>query len=175
MGNITPSVHVQDRIYRIRGQQVMLDSDLAELYGVPTKGFNRAVKRNTYRFPDDFMYQLTHGETTLLRYQFGTSKTVFGRGGRRYLPYVFTEEGVAMLSSILRSKRAALVNIAIMRAFVKLRHALLAHQGISRRIEKLEGKVDMHETDIRLMVEDLRKLRSLPEKSGTKVQGFSKE
>jgi hypothetical protein len=147
--------NVQSRIYRIRGQQVMLDSDLAELYGVATKNLNKAVQRNLIRFPVDFMFRLTFQEVENLRFQIGTSNW----GGRRYSPYAFTEEGVAMLSSVLRGQRAALVNIAIMRAFVKLRHAILAHRGISRRVEKLEGKIDVHDTDIRLLVQDVDKLK----------------
>src|ERR1700690_1022869 len=127
----------QSYIYRIRGQQVMLDVELAVLYGIPTKSLNLGVKRNLIRFPDDFMFRLTPHELQNLRFQFETSSlrsqiVTASWGGRRYLPYAFTEEGVAMLSSVLRSKRAALVNIAIMRAFVKLRRAVLAHQGIAR-------------------------------------------
>ncbi len=151
-----PGKKVESRIYRIRGQQVMLANDLAELYGVLTKNLNKAVHRNLMRFPEDFMIQLTSKEYASLRFQSGTLK----RGEHaKYLPFAFTQEGIAMLSSVLRSERAALVNIAIMRAFVKLRHAVLAHQGIARRVEKLEGKVDMHETDIRLLVQDVAKLR----------------
>lgn len=149
---------IQAGIYRIRGQQVMIDLDLAVLYGIPTKQLKRAVRRNIIRFPADFMFTLTVQESKNLRFQFGASSW----GGRRYLPYVFTEEGVAMLSSILRSRRAAMVNIAIMRAFVKMRHALLAHQGIARRVEKLEGKIEMHDTDIRLLVQDVAKLKNRP-------------
>jgi hypothetical protein len=153
---------LKTRIYRVRGQQVMLDRDLAQLYGVATKALNLAVRRNAIRFPEDFMFQLTIRETINLRFQIETSSW----GGRRYLPYAFTELGIAMLSSVLRSERAALVNIAIMRAFVKLRHALWAHQGIARRVEQLEGKVDMHETDIRLLVQDVDKLKNRPSPSG---------
>jgi hypothetical protein len=126
----------------------MLDADLAALYAVPTKVLNRAVKRNRERFPDDFMFQLTAEEvetlrfqngTSILRSQFGTSK---GRGGRRYLPYAFTEQGVAMLSSVLRSKQAIEVNIAIMRAFVRLRAMVAGHHGLARRLDDLERKYD---------------------------------
>ena len=114
--------NIQDLIYVIRGQQVMLDRDLAALYGVETKVLNQAVKRNINRFPDDFMFQLTQEEC--LRSQFVTSNDR-GRGGTRYMPYVFTENGVAMLSGILRSDTAIEVNIQIMRAFTKMRHSLL--------------------------------------------------
>jgi hypothetical protein len=109
----------------IRGQKVMLDADLAELYRVPTKSLNLAVKRNADRFPEDFAFQLTEAEVTALRFQFETSKR--GRGGRHYLPRAFTEQGVAMLSGVLRSARAVQVNIAIMRAFVRLREMLMIH------------------------------------------------
>ncbi len=154
---------VQGRIYRIRGQQVMLDADLAELYGVETKQLKRSVRRNIERFPFDFMFRLSGLEYNALRYQFGTLKK--GQHAK-YLPYVFTQEGVAMLSSILRSKRAIQVNIAIVRVFVKLRHALLSNRDLTRRVEQIEGKVEMHETDIRLLVQDVQKLKNHPGPSG---------
>jgi hypothetical protein len=153
---------IERHIYRIRGQHVMLDSDLAYLYGTSTKRLNEQVHRNLRRFPSDFMFQLSLQEIVYLRSHFATSNE--GRGGRRYQPYVFTEEGVSMLSTTLNSERAIQVSIAIMRAFVKLRHAVLAHQGIARRVEKLEGKVDMHETDIRLLVQDIHELKNRPTK-----------
>ncbi len=131
---------VESRIHTVRGQRVMLDSDLAVLYGVTTKSVVRAIKRNPDRFPDDFMYQLTNKEVTDLRSQFVTSKK--GRGGRMYLPYVFTEQGVAMLSSVLNSNRAIHVNIQIMRAFVKLREFALTHKELYRRLDDLEKKYD---------------------------------
>ena len=111
--------NISRRILTIRGHRVMMDADLAELYDVPTKAFNQAIQRNMDRFPEDFMFQLTEEEFAGLRSQFVTSKK--GRGGRRYLPYVFTEQGVAMLSGVLNSHRAVQVNIAIMRAFVRMR------------------------------------------------------
>ena len=117
----------------------MLDRDLAELYGVETKMLNRAVKRNLRRFPLDFMFQLSADEASSLRFQIGTSKKA--RGGRRYLPYVFTEQGVAMLSTALNSERAVLVNIEIMRAFVKLRQMLASNSELSHRLDELESKV----------------------------------
>src|ERR1700730_9806367 len=119
---------VERRIYLIRGQKVMLDADLAELYQVETKTLNRQVKRNADRFPEDFMFQLTAEEAESLRYQIGTSNE--GRGGRRYLPYAFTEHGVAMLSSVLKSPRAVQMNILIIRAFVKLRELLANHKDL---------------------------------------------
>lgn len=118
----------------------MLDSDLSALYRVETKTLNKAVKRNLERFPEDFMFQLTADEALSLRFHFGTSKT--GRGGRRYLPYVFTEQGVAMLSSVLNSKRAIEVNIMIMRAFVKLRKMMATHKDLAQKLQQLEKKYD---------------------------------
>jgi hypothetical protein len=116
------------------------DRDLARLYEVETKTLNRAVKRNLQRFPQDFMFQLTEDEADALRYQIGTSNK--GRGGRRYLPFVFTEQGVAMLSSVLNSERAIRVNIEIMRAFVKLRQLLASNSELARRLDELESKYD---------------------------------
>ena len=123
-------LQIENIIYVIRGQRVMLDSDLARLYGVETKNLNKAVDRNMRRFPNDFMFQITEIEDKSLRFQIGTSKD--GKGGRRYLPYVFTENGVAMLSSVLSSERAVDINIAIMRIFTKLRsfHALESNLAI---------------------------------------------
>ena len=126
------------KIWEIRSKKVMLDSDLAKLYEVPTKVLVQAVKRNIRRFPTDFMYQLTKKELDSLRSQFVTSK----RGGRRYPPYVFTQEGVAMLSSVLNSERAILVNIQIMRAFTQLRRMLLTNKDLKRKIEEMEKKYD---------------------------------
>lgn len=121
MNNIVPVQIIENKIHIIRGQKVMLDSDLAELYGVETKNLNKAVKRNIGRFPDDFMFQLTQEEFSNLKFQFGTSSW----GGKRKLPNVFTEHGVLMLSSALNSEKAAQVNIQIMRTFVKLRQTVL--------------------------------------------------
>lgn len=133
---------IERRIYSVRGRKVMLDSELAELSEVQTKVFNQAVKRNLMRFPDDFMFRLNKEETDALRSQFVTLKPS-GRGQhRKYLPYVFTEQGVAMLSSILNSERAIEVNIAIMRAFVKLREMLATHKELARKLEEMERKYD---------------------------------
>jgi len=130
---------IQNRIYEIRGERVMLDFDLAELYEVGTKVLNQAVKRNIKRFPGDFMFQLTDKETESLIFQSGRSK---GRGGRRHRPYAFTEQGVAMLSSVLNSERAVQVNIAIMRTFVQLRRLMDSNADLARKIESLEKKYD---------------------------------
>ena len=130
---------IEARIHEIRGLRVMLDSDLAEMYAVDTKILNKAVARNASRFPADFSFVLTSEELDNLRFQFGTSRSW---GGRRYMPRVFTEQGVAMLSTVLRSRRAIDVNIAIMRAFVQLREMLSSHKELARRIDELETKYD---------------------------------
>lgn len=131
---------IKTKIHDIRGQRVMLDRDLAELYQVETKQLNRQVKRNIERFPEDFMFQLNDDEHKILRCQFGTSKS--GQGGTRYLPYAFTELGIAMLSSVLSSKIAIQVNISIMRAFVSLRQAYTFTQNQDLRFEKFEHRLD---------------------------------
>jgi hypothetical protein len=131
---------IEALIYLIRGHKVLLDEDIAALYGVETRLLTRAVRRNKERFPDDFMIELTIQEVTRLRSQIGISKE--GRGGRRYLPMAFTEQGVAMLSSVLRSSRAIQVNIAIMRAFVKLRAIILSNEHLARKLAALEQRYD---------------------------------
>lgn len=142
MGELAETERIPKRILLLRGHRVMLDADLAKLYGVTTFNLNKAVKRNRDRFPEDFMFQLTYQEVSGLIFQFGISKTG-GRGGRRHLPYAFTEQGVAMLSSVLKSKRAAQVNIAIMRAFVQLREMIASHKDMAKRLDELEQKYDV--------------------------------
>jgi len=136
--SIVPIERIQKCIYLIRGRKVLLDRDLARLYGIETKVLNRAVSRNIDRFPEDFMFQLDRDEFENLRCHFGTSSW----GGRRYRPRAFTEQGVAMLSSVLRSRRAVEVNIAIMRTFVKLREILATNSALRRKIEALERRYD---------------------------------
>jgi hypothetical protein len=136
---------IQTKIYDIRGQKVMLDFELAELYEVETKNLNLAVKRNLKRFPPDFMFQLSEPEWKSLRLQIETSK---GRGGTRYLPYAFSEQGVAMLSGILNSEKAIEVNIAIMRAFVFMRQYALTHKDLTEKLQELENKYDKQFKDI---------------------------
>jgi hypothetical protein len=131
---------IEARIHIVRGHKVMLDSDLAQLYEVPTKALNQAVNRDPDRFPKDFVFQLRSEEWDVLRSQFVTSRSW---GGRRYPPYAFTEQGVAMLSSVLKSKRAALVNVEIMRTFVRLRQVLASHQELKQKLEQLERKYDV--------------------------------
>lgn len=155
-----PAQSIEQKIVLIRGQKVMLDSDLAELYGVQTKILNQAVKRNPARFPDDFMFRLTVEEAEVLRFQFGTSSSKVSRGvpahgGRRYLPYVFTEQGVSMLSSVLNSERAILVNVEIMRAFVRLRQMISANSELARKLEALEKKYD---AQFRVVFDAIREL-----------------
>jgi ORF6N domain len=136
---LLPAERIERSILLIRGQKVLLDADLADLYGVTTRVLVQAVRRNLDRFPADFMFQLTREEFALLR-----SQTVISSqwGGRRYAPYAFTEQGVAMLSSVLRSRRAIEVNIEIMRAFVRLREMLASHKELARRLDELEAKYD---------------------------------
>ena len=138
MNDLVPSEKIEKRIFLLRGQKVMLDADLAELYGVETGALKRAVKRNRERFPEDFMFPLTFQEVGILRCQNGISSW----GGHRFLPYAFTEQGVAMLSSVLKSKRAVQVNIEIMRAFVKLREMLASHKDLALKLAEMEKKYD---------------------------------
>jgi hypothetical protein len=158
MSELAPATRIENAILLIRGQKVLLDADLAALYGVETKVLVKAVKRNVERFPADFMFQLLPEEVTRLRFQIGTSKR--GRGGRRYAPYAFTEQGVAMLSGVLRSPRAVQANIAIMRAFVRLRQMLAAHADLARRLAELEQRYDKQ---FRVVFEAIRGLATPPE------------
>lgn len=137
---LIPIEKVESKIYLIRGKKVMLDKNLAELYGIETKVLLQAVKRNKDRFPEDFMFQLDQKEYEVLRSQIVTSNK--GRGGRRFKPYAFTEQGVAMLSSVLSSKRAVMVNIQIMRTFTKLREMIESNKDLRRKIEEMENKYD---------------------------------
>lgn len=136
---------IQNKIYEVRGQKIMLDFDLAELYEVQTKNLNLAVKRNIKRFPNDFMFQLTKNEWDALRLQIETSK---GRGGTRYLPYAFTEQGLAMLSGVLNSNKAIDVNITIMRAFVFIRQYALTHKDLTDKLKELESKYNKQFKDV---------------------------
>jgi len=149
-------------------QSILLDSDLAGLYGVATKGFNQAVKRNRARFPYDFMFQLNGEETCLLRSHFVTLK----RGEHlKYRPYAFTEQGVAMLSTVLKSERAVKVNIAIMRAFVKLRETLETNRKLAHKFSELEQRIDKHDENIAAILEAIRQLMAPPEKPRREI-GF---
>jgi len=151
---VIPVESVLPQIRFLRGKKVLIDSDLALLYAVPTKSLNRAVKRNLMRFPPDFMFQLTLTEARALRFQNGISKDG-NHGGRRYLPYVFTQEGVAMLSSVLRNVRAVQVNIAIMRAFVRLREILASNHDLAVKLEEMEQHYD---TQFKIVFDAIREL-----------------
>ncbi|MFH1361600.1 MAG: ORF6N domain-containing protein [bacterium] len=165
-----------DGVYLIRGQKVMLDRDLAKLYGVSVKRLNEQVKRNMLRFPSAFMFQLSEEEASIifappLRSQIATLKNLSKRGKhRKYLPYAFTEQGLAMLSSVVNSERAILVNIAIMRAFVKMRQILATHKELAEKFRGLESKLNNHDKSIKVIFEVIRKLieepTSLKEKLG---------
>ena len=157
---IVPIERIAQAIFVIRGQKVMLSQDLAVLYGVAVKALNQAVKRHAARFPADFVFQLTSDEFDNLKSQFVTSS--WG-GIRRALPYAFTEQGVAMLSSVLNSGRAVNVNIAIMRAFVKLRKTLEANRELARKFSELERRVGKHDEEIRAILEAIRQLMAPPE------------
>jgi hypothetical protein len=162
IGRIAQSIHL------LRGQKVMLDSDLAALYGVTTGNLNKAVTRNRDRFPSDFCFRLRRDEAKRLIFQIGISNS---RGGRRHLPYVFTEQGVAMLSSVLNSPRAVKVNITIMRAFVKLRETLDSHRELARKFGQLQQRVGKHDEEIAAIIDAIRQLMAPPAKPRREI-GF---
>lgn len=186
---IVPIERIARAIHFLRGQRVLLDFDLAALYGVTTKVLNQARKRHQNRFPNDFMFRLTNEEVSILRSQFVTSRlqapgnqlirSTWSRGvtsskkhgGFRYRPYAFTEQGVAMLSSILNSERAVRVNIAIMRAFVKLRGVLETNRELARKFAELERRVGKHDETIDAILEAIRQLMAPPEKPRREI-GF---
>ena len=161
---------IERSILLIRGHRVLLDTHLANLYGVPTKRLNEQVRRNRSRFPGDFMFQLTSEEVESLRSQLATSNQ--GRGGRRYAPYAFTEQGVAMLSTVLNSERAIRVNIEIMRAFVRLRQILASNVQLARRLDALEKKYD---AQFKVVFDAIRELMTPPEPSKRKIGFLAKE
>jgi len=169
---LIPDELVINKIYFVRGQKVMLDNDLAVLYGVETKRLKEAVRRNIDRFPGDFMFELTQTEFESLRSQFATSKT--GRGGARYLPMAFTEQGVAMLSSVLNSETAIRVNIQIIRVFTKMRELLLTHKDILLQLERMEKKLTGHDEDIALIFKYLKQLLTPPPTPRNKI-GFKRK
>jgi hypothetical protein len=169
--SLVTAEQVQTAILVCRGQRVLLDSTLAALYGVTTGALNRAVKRNMARFPDDFMFQLSAAEVAALKSQSVISK---GRGGVRKPPFVFTEQGVAMLSSVLNSERAVLVNIEIMRVFVRLRQALATHEELARRLEAVEREVGDHGRLLEDVVEAIRAIIDRPPPPSRRI-GFRDE
>jgi hypothetical protein len=162
---------VESKIYSIRGQRVMLSHDLAELYGIETRVLMQAVRRNLDRFPDDFQFSLTNQELTVLRSQIVISKPPHeeARGGLRYAPIAFTEQGVAMLSSVLRSPEAVAVNIQIMRTFVRLRSMLAEHEDLKRQLATLERKYDGH---FKIVFDAIKELMTPPEPAKKKRIGF---
>ncbi|MBW1802402.1 MAG: ORF6N domain-containing protein [Deltaproteobacteria bacterium] len=159
---------IENIIYMIRGHKVMLDADLAELYGVETRVLKQAVRRNRKRFPDDFMFELTKEENQSLR-----SQNVILKRGKysKYLPFAFTEQGVAMLSSVINSERAIEVNIEIMRAFVRVREMLGAHKELAAKLKELENRIQDHDEQIQAVFEAIHQLMSPPESSKKKI-GF---
>jgi hypothetical protein len=182
---IVPIELIENKIYVIRGQKVMLDKDLSELYGVETSRLNRQVRRNINRFPEDFMFQITVEEYDNLICQIGISSSGTKRsnlisqtamsswGGRRHLPYAFTQEGIAMLSSVLNSQRAIQVNIAIMRVFVRIKQMLFAHKELTHKLEQLEQKVGKNSEDIQLIFQAIHQLMEPTPKKTSKI-GFIK-
>ncbi|HXI71053.1 MAG TPA: ORF6N domain-containing protein [Verrucomicrobiae bacterium] len=169
VAELIPIERIQNFIFLIRGEKVMLDSNLAVLYGVETRLLIQTVKRNADRFPDDFAFQLTPPEAANLRSQIVISSSA--HGGRRYLPYVFTGQGVAMLSSVLRSGRAVQVNVAIMRAFVSLRRLLATNETLARKFAELERKLERHDEAIKSLFEAIRELMLPPIKPKREI-GF---
>ncbi len=159
------TVDITTLIVTVRDKRVILDRDLAALYGVPTFRFNEAVKRNRNRFPEDFMFQLTSDELTCLTSRFAMSKS--GRGGRRTLPYAFTEHGTVMAANILRSPKAIQMSVFIVRAFIRMRQMLNAQRGLARKLAELEeeltARLDVHETAINEMLGQIKRLLSLPQ------------
>jgi len=168
--NLVPVERIAQQIYLIRGQKVMLDTVLAALYQVPTKRLNEAVKRNPARFPKDFMFRLKKKEVEGLRSQIATSNGE--RGGRRYLPYVFTEHGVAMLSAVLNSQRAIQMSLLIVRAFVRMREILATNKELAARIERLEANQDKQASVINLLADEIDQLKEPPPDPPKKPIGF---
>lgn len=173
MSSPTQSSHlelIERRIHVVRDHKVMIDSDLADLYAVATKNLNKAVRRNSHRFPPDFMFQLSNQEVRDLRFQIGTSSSA--HGGHRHLPFAFTEQGIAMLSSVLNSERAIAVNIEIMRAFIHMRQMLSSNEAMRTQLEELERKVASHDQAI---VGIFKTLHQLMSPQHTNAIGFTAE
>lgn len=162
---VIPKEVIENRIFLIRGKKVMFDRDLAELYNVATRDLNKAVKRNSERFPEDFMFQLTKEELQNLMFHFGTSRW----GGTRKLPHVFTEQGIAMLSSVLRSKTAIRVNIQIMRTFTKIREMIVSNKNLREKIEAMEQKYD---SKLKVVFEVIKRLIDKDTIEPVKIVGF---
>jgi hypothetical protein len=163
------AVPVESRILVLRHHKVLLDTDLAALYGVPVKRLNEQVKRNRERFPSDFMFQLTTNEYGALKSQFATSKQ--GRGGRRFLPYAFTEHGAIMAATVLNSERAIKMSVFVVRAFVRLRELLATNRQLAAKLDELESRLETHDTRIQELIEAIRELMIPPESPRRKI-GF---
>src|SRR5437667_6855144 len=155
---------VDSRILFLRGQKVILDSDLAELYGVEVKHLNQQIKRNRKRFPGDFLFRISAREFEILKSQIVTSSD--GHGGRRYLPYAFTEHGAIMAATVLNSERAIQMSIFVVRAFVRMREALAANRQIVAKLTELESRLESHDADIQELVEAIRELMAPPARNG---------
>ena len=164
------AIPVESRILVVRKQKVILDSDLAELYGVPVKRLNQQVKRNQERFPADFVFQLTPKEHEILRLQFATSKD--SHGGRRYPPYAFTEHGAIMAATVLNSERAVEMSVFVVRAFVRLREMLSTNHELAAKIDELERRLDTHDASIQDLLEAIRELMLPDPATGRKI-GFT--
>ena len=178
MKNLIPREIIENKIYLIRGHKVMLSPHLAKLYAVEVKALIQAVKRNIERFPEDFMFRLTWDEVQSLRSQFVTLEKIATstKGGHfKYEPYAFTEQGVAMLSSVLNSKRAIQVNIAIMRVFVKLKQILSTHKDLVHKLEELERKTEKRDIEIQGIFEAIRQLMAPPPEKSRRIIGFRRE
>ena len=172
MTKLIPVETIVSKILFLRNEKVLLDRDLAEMYGVETKQLKRAVRRNIDRFPNDFMFKLTNAEHRSLRRQFGTLK----RGAHsKYPPMAFTEQGVAMLSTVLNSRRAIEVNIAIMRAFVHLRKMIVSHKELAKKLKELEHHIKDHDEKILAIFEAIQQLITLPQDSKKKIGFTTKE
>ena len=163
------AIPVESRIFILRHQKVILDNDLAELYGVAVKRLNQQVKRNQERFPSDFMFRLTAEEAEILKLQFATSRT--GHGGRRKLPYAFTEHGALMAASVLNSERAVEMSVFVVRAFVRLRQMLTSNRQLASKIDELERRLETHDTAIQEILDAIKELMVPEEGSGRRI-GF---
>ncbi|MGA7381764.1 MAG: ORF6N domain-containing protein [Terriglobales bacterium] len=163
------AISLAPRIVVLRGQKVILDADLAVLYGVPVKRLNQQVRRNLQRFPPDFMFQVPVTDRDSLRLQIATSNT--GRGGRRYLPYAFTEHGAIMAATVLKSKRAIEMSVFVVRAFVRLREALASNRQVAVKIEELEERLGTHDAALQAIVQAIKELIAPPKKLHRKI-GF---
>ncbi len=179
---IIVTANIESRILLIRGQKVMLDTDLAELYGIETKRLNEQVRRNIERFPEDFMFQLTADEiadlrsqnvTSSLRSQIATSNSPVGRGGRRYLPYVFTEHGALMLGNVIKSERAVEMSLMVVRAFVRMRELVAGNKELAQKLNQLERKVGAHDKAIAEIINAIRQLMSPEEPKKKRPIGFA--